>query len=96
MADDLGFIDPTACGNKPKIEMALRPSDLAGKVVGLLNNTKEQGELILTTIGDALRARYGVAGIILRTKETFSKPAPVDMINEMADKVQVAVTALGG
>ena len=55
MANDLGFIDPTAGGGKAKIAMAPRSMALAGKVVGLLDNTKEQADIILQTIGDALR-----------------------------------------
>ena len=96
MTNDLGFIDPTSSGVLPKIAMAARPMDLAGKVVGLLCNTKEQSEVILQTVGNALRERYGVARVIMRSKETFTRPATDDLINEMAKEVQVAVAALGG
>jgi hypothetical protein len=70
--------------------------DLAGKVVGLLDNTKEQGELILKTIGDALRERHGVARVVVRRKEHYSKPANDALIDEMAKEVQVAIAAVGG
>ncbi|OGA51374.1 MAG: hypothetical protein A3G24_19655 [Betaproteobacteria bacterium RIFCSPLOWO2_12_FULL_62_13] len=96
MAHDLKFIDPTAGGGKAKIAMAPRPLDLAGKVVGLLDNTKEQADIILQTIGEALRERHGAARVVMRRKEAFSKPATDDLINEMANEVQVAVAALGG
>jgi hypothetical protein len=55
MPDDLGFIDPTEGAGEAKILMAPRPMDLAGKVVGLLDNTKEQADVILETLGTALR-----------------------------------------
>ena len=45
----LPFIDPTAGGGKATIAPAPRPMDLAGKVIGLLDNTKEQGDVILAT-----------------------------------------------
>ena len=96
MANDLGFIDPTYGGGKAKIPIARRPMDLAGKVVGLLDNTKEQGELILQTIGEALREHYGVARIVIRRKEHYSKPATEEIINGMAKEVQVAIAAVGG
>ena len=96
MSDNLGFIDPTLEIGKVKLAMAPRAGDLAGKVVGLLDNTKEQADVILETIGKALRERYGVARVIIRRKEMFSKPATEDLINEMAKEVQVAVAALGG
>jgi hypothetical protein len=96
MTDDLGFIDPTAGGNRARVALAARPMDLAGKVVGLLDNTKEQGDVILHTVAGALRERYGVAKVIIRRKEHFSKPATEALLNEMAKEVQIAAAALGG
>lgn len=96
MTNDLGFIDPTAGGSMARIPLAPRPMDLAGKVVGLLDNTKEQADIILETVAKALRERYGVAKVIIRRKEYFSKPATDELLNEMAQEVQVAAAALGG
>jgi hypothetical protein len=93
---DLGFIDPTAGGSRARIALAPRPMDLAGKVVGLLDNTKEQADVILETVGQVLRERYGVAKVIIRRKEAFSRPATEALLNEMAKEVQVAAAALGG
>lgn len=94
--DNLGFIDPTAGGSRAKIALAVRPMDLAGKVVGLLDNTKEQADVILETVADVLRRDYGVADVIIRRKEHYSKPASAGLISELASKVQVAAAALGG
>jgi hypothetical protein len=44
----------------------------------------------------ALRDRYGVAGVVMQRKAFFSKPARPELIDDMAGKVQVAVAALGG
>lgn len=96
MANDLPFIDPTRGSVKTQLTRAPRPMDLAGATVGLLDNTKEQADVILETIGEALRGKYGVAEVILRRKSYYSKPAPVELINEMANKVQVAIAAVGG
>jgi hypothetical protein len=96
MTNDLPFIDPTAGGNKARIALAPRPMDLAGKVVGLLDNTKEQADIIFETVADVLRIRYGVAKVVIRRKEAFSRPATEALLNEMAKEVQVAAAALGG
>ena len=96
MANDLPFIDPTAGGGKARIALAPRPMDLAGKTVGLLDNTKEQGDVILETVATALRERFGVAKVIIRRKEHYSKPATDELIAAMAKEVQVAVAAVGG
>jgi len=94
--NDLPWIDPTAGSGKAKIAPAPRPMDLAGKVVGLLDNTKEQGEIILQTIGDALRERHGVARTVIRRKEHYSKPASDAIVDEVAKEVHVAIAAVGG
>lgn len=96
MTDNLGFIDPTVGGSRATIALARRPMDLAGKVVGLLDNTKEQADVILETVADVLRSRYRVAKVIIRRKEAFSRPATEALLNEMANEVQVAAAALGG
>ena len=96
MTSELGFIDPSAGGSRSKIALAPRPMDLAGKVVGLLDNTKEQADVILETVADVLRERYGVAKVVIRRKEAFSRPATEALLNEMAKEVQVAAAALGG
>jgi urease gamma subunit len=96
MSSDLPFIDPTRGGSKAKLQRAPRPIDLAGKVVGLLDNTKEQGDIILSTVAEALRERYGVAEVLIQRKEFFSRPAKPELIDEMAKKVQVAIAAVGG
>ena len=96
MTNDLGFIDPTAGGNKTRIALAPRPMDLAGKVVAMIDNTKEQADVILEAVAGALRERYGVAKVVIRRKDHFSKPAPQDMIDQLAREAQVAVAALGG
>jgi len=96
MTHTLDFLDPTAGSHIRAIALAPRSPDLVGAVVGLLDNTKEQGALILQTVGEVLRAQYGVARILLRRKEHYSKPASAALLDALAQEVQVAVTAVGG
>jgi hypothetical protein len=96
MSTDLPFIDPTRGGARVKVSRAPRPMDLSGKVVGMIDNNKEQGDVILDSFAQALRSRYGVADVIIRRKPYFSKPAAPELIDELAAKVNVAVAAVGG
>ena len=96
MAVNLGFVDPTVGSASKKVALAARPSDLNGKVVGILDNTKEQADIILETLGEALREKYGVKEVVMRRKEHYSKPAPDEMIEEMASQCDVVICALGG
>ena len=96
MANELPFIDPTEPRSGNPVNPAARPADLAGKVLGLLDNRKEQADVILRTVADALRERYGVARVVVRHKEHHSKLAPDALRDEMAREVDVAIAALGG
>ena len=96
MTDDQNLIDPSAGPGAQAIRPAPRPETLAGKVLGLLDNTKEQGDLILETMAAALRERYGVARVVIRRKEHYSRQAPDGLIVELAAEVDVAIAALGG
>lgn len=96
MDHDLGFIDPTVGGEVAPIPLARRRMDLAGATVGLLDNTKEQGDVILQTLGETLQARYGVARVVMQRKEHYSKPAAEAIIVAMAQDVHVAIAAVGG
>ena len=96
MSEPSDLIDPSARPGALAVPPAPRPGTLAGKVLGLLDNTKEQGDVILETIGAALRERHGVARVVTRRKEHYSKQAPDSLIAELAREVDVAVAALGG
>ena len=96
MSEDLGFIDPTVKKQRARIAQAPRPMDLTNRVVGLLDNTKEQGDQILKAVAEALKRDYGVARVVLRRKEYFSRPATNELLDEMAKEVDVVVSALGG
>ena len=90
------IIDPSAGGSRSKILPAPRPMDLRGKVVGFIDNSKEQADIILEAMAEGLREKYGVAQVIIRRKPYFSKPAPQELINELANVVDVAAAAVGG
>ncbi len=90
------IIDPSAGGSRSRILPAPRLMDLRGKVVGFIDNSKEQADIILEAMAEGLREKYGVAQVIIRRKPYFSKPAPQELINELANVVDVAAAAVGG
>ena len=93
---ELGFIDPTFVPCTQRIPLAARPAALSGKVIGMIDNTKEQTDVIFKTIGDALIGRYGARGVVVKRKEHYTKPASPEMLAAMAGEVDVAITGLGG
>jgi hypothetical protein len=92
----LRIIDPSAGSSGVQIQLARRPMDLRGKVVGFIDNTKEQADVIAQAMAEGLREHYGVAKVIIRRKPYFSKPAPVALLEDMASEADVAIAAVGG
>jgi predicted GTPase len=92
----LRIIDPSAGGAGTRIPLAPRPMDLRGKVVGIIDNTKEQADVIAEAMAEGLREKYGVAKVIVRRKPFFSKPAPAELLEEIAREADVAIAAVGG
>src|ERR1700704_407756 len=89
------FYDPSVGGTK-HVTPAKRPASLAGKVIGLYDNTKEQADIILEAVGENLKQRYGVKELLNFRGIHYSKPAPLETIEEMARRCDVVVQALGG
>jgi hypothetical protein len=87
--------DPTVGASKD-LQQAKRPPSLAGKVVGLYDNTKEQADIILEALGEELRRRHGVKETLNFRGVHYSRPAPLETIEEMARKCDIVVCALGG
>ena len=63
--------------------------------MGIIDNTKEQADVIFKTIGDALIEKYGAKGVIVQRKEHYTKAATPIMLEAMAREVDVAITGLG-
>ena len=91
----ISFIDPSVASTKA-VRLAQRPTSLAGKVIGLYDNTKEQADIVLDAVGDELVTKYGAKGVIMRKDIHYSKPAPLETLEEMARKCDVVICALGG
>jgi hypothetical protein len=64
--------------------IAPRLSTLAGKKIGLLDNTKKNADLLLKAAGEILQRDYGVAEVLYRRKISSSPAAPPAMLDELA------------
>ncbi len=87
--------DPTA--PSPEATQNLRRSvgDLKGKVVGFIDNSKPNFNLLVDDIAELLTVRYGVKTIVRRGKRGASMPAASQVIDELADQCDLVVTGSG-
>src|SRR3984893_1475117 len=68
---------------------------LDGVRLGLLGNSKLNADAVLMAIGDLLKEQYAVKSVFMRSKPTFSKPAPDELIDEIIQNADVVLTGVG-
>ncbi len=92
MSDPVVLLDPT---NERKLairERVARLQSVSGRTIGFLDISKARGDVFL----DRLQERFEERGAtVLRfAKPTFTKPAPVDLRQEIAVQCDAVVEAL--
>lgn len=89
------LVDPGYIPASDALHYNPRPDQLAGKVVGLLGNAKPNSPVFLAMVGVRLKAKFGVADVIAFDKPVTSMPAPTEILEDMAQRVDLAVTGVG-
>jgi hypothetical protein len=92
---DLDFLDPSGGSTAKAYSVAARLPSIKGLRLGLLDNSKTNAEKYLKMVGDILVSRYGVGEVKLYRKEALSKPAPVEVLDELVANCDFAVTGIG-
>ena len=70
-------------------------SDLRGKVVGVLDNSKPNADKLAERFAALLKERYGVANVITRRKITAQQAAPKEYLDELASQADFILSGLG-
>src|ERR671932_1686129 len=68
---------------------------LDGVRLGLLGNSKLNADAVLLAVGDLLKERYAIESVFMRSKPSFSKPAPDELVQDLVDNADVIVTGVG-
>jgi hypothetical protein len=72
-----------------------RFTDLRGKIVGLLDNSKPNADKLEERFEQLLREKFGVAGVIKRRKITAQQGAPKQLLDELAGQADFILSGLG-
>jgi hypothetical protein len=72
-----------------------RFATLDGVRLGLLGNSKLNADAVLQAVADLLAERYALESVFVRSKPTFSKPAPSEIVEEMIQHADVILTGVG-
>jgi hypothetical protein len=86
------LLDPTGEQTLPERKRSPRPSQLEGLEIGLLDISKARGNVFL----DRLEAMLSERGALIKRyrKPTFTKPAPIDLRQQIARECAAVVEAL--
>jgi hypothetical protein len=91
----LGLLDPTDREVLQRRTLAPRLTELRGKVGGFLDNCKQNANVLLERMAARLSARYGVAEAVHRAKFIYSRVADSAIIDELAERCDFIVAAIG-
>ena len=80
----LRVLDPRLFAEGEPVQMAPALASLDGSVVGLLDNAKIGTERLYDHVEEILKLRFGVREFIRRRKPDSSRPAPPEMLGELA------------
>ena len=72
-----------------------RSGGLAGKRLGLMENSKANADKLLHELGDILNARHGLAEVRYYSKHHASLPAKPDVIDAILGEVDYLITGVG-
>jgi len=91
----LELFDPRGVVEAEARALARRPAALAGLRLGVLDNTKWNANRLLRGATAKLRATHGFAAVTYYRKESFSKIAAPELVDEIAAANDVVLTAIG-
>ena len=75
--------------------LAPRAAMLAGRRLGVLDNTKWNANRLLPKIAALLEAGHGIGAVGYYRKDSFSKPADPALIAEITGASDIVLTAIG-
>jgi hypothetical protein len=86
------LLDPTGERQRAARPRPPRLPDFAGRTIALLDISKPRGDRFLDRIEERLSAR---GAVVLRfSKPTFTKPAPLDLRQQIATRCDAVIEAL--
>jgi hypothetical protein len=91
----LGLLNPTDQEMLQQRTLAPRLAELRGKVGGFLDNRKQNANVVLDHIAIRLSHEYGMAGAVHRAKFIYSRVAEPSSIDELAERCDFVLTAIG-
>jgi len=94
IAQKIKVFDPTADDQVGSDDLANRLNTFDGKVVGLLNNTKDRTDVILNQIEEQLMEQFPNIDVRHYRKQSVSGMTP-DIKEQLIEEVDALITSTG-
>ena len=86
---------PTAEAKLDQFQMAVRPDNLKGKMLGFLWDVKPNGDLFLGSLEKELKEILKPSATVMREKPLASSGAPSAVIQELSNTCDFVILAVG-
>ncbi len=83
-SDRIRVLSPVGEVRRRVLAAPALPSELRGKTIGFLDNTKANFDRLVADMGGLLREGFGVKAIVHRRKANASTPAAPEILEELA------------
>ena len=90
----IDVLSPAAAKSGNAVPLAARVPTLAGRVVGLLNNSKSGTRPFLDRVEELLGREHGVSRIIRYDKNAAALPIPDEMLEAAVRECDVVVNGI--
>lgn len=91
----INVLDPTAEIVGAQAELASRPDTLEGKVIGLIDNSKLNSDVVLKAVGQKLQEQYRVKDLYVVRKRSGSHPIAEDQVEDLIKVCDLVVSGIG-
>jgi hypothetical protein len=89
------ILDPVSKPKVTKISLNPRPKNIAGLRVAMVDNTKPNFSIFLDRIEELLVSRYQVGSVLRYRKPGRTEPIAQQVIAEIKEKYDIAITGSG-
>ena len=91
---NITLLDPTSQGETAEKYLAPRLAELDGKVMGILDITKKGSDIFLDRVEELLCERFEISDVVRIKKPTFARPAPTELLVDLAEHVDFVIEGL--
>jgi hypothetical protein len=93
---NMRLVNPRGTDLDPgEFHLNTRPTDLTGKRLGLLENSKANSDKLLHELGEILKNKYELEEVVYFSKHHASLPTKPEVIQDILNRVDVLITGVG-